>query len=174
VDGIPVTAPARTLADLATVVDSRTLEQAVAGAERADLITRDELRTLVDRRRGRPGVALLRTVVCREGGAAFTRSEAEARLLALIRGTPLPTPQVNAVVLGREVDFFWAEAAVVVEVDGYAFHRSRHSFEGDRQRDALFAAHGIRVLRFTWDQIVHHERSTLATVAQVLARPGAN
>jgi Protein of unknown function (DUF559). len=42
---------------------------------------------------------------------------------------------------------------LVVECDGYAFHRSRGSFEADRQRDRRLKAVGYDVFRFTGRQI---------------------
>ena len=54
----------------------------------------------------------------------LTRSEAEQRLLELIRAARLPEPATNVRVGQYEVDFFWREHNLVVEVDGYAFHSS--------------------------------------------------
>jgi very-short-patch-repair endonuclease len=67
---------------------------------------------------------------------AFTRSEAEAKPLALIRKARLPTPEVNARIGGYEVDFLWREQGLVVEVDGFAYHSTRRAFERDRRKDA--------------------------------------
>jgi very-short-patch-repair endonuclease len=52
---------------------------------------------------------------------AFTRREAERRLLHLIRTARLPAPQVNTTLEGYEVDFLWSAQRLVVETDGYAF-----------------------------------------------------
>jgi very-short-patch-repair endonuclease len=60
---------------------------------------------------------------------------------------------VNATVAGLEVDFYWPRPKLVVEVDGWAFHRTRAAFERDRRRDARLAAAGIRVLRLTDRQL---------------------
>jgi len=38
---------------------------------------------------------------------------------------------------------------VVVEIDGYEFHRTRAAFETDRVRDAALQREGLRVLRVT-------------------------
>jgi very-short-patch-repair endonuclease len=54
----------------------------------------------------------------------------------------------------------------VVEVDGWAFHRTRRAFERDRERDAFLAAGGIRVLRFTHRQVTGEP----ALVAAALVR----
>lgn len=172
VDSVPVTAAARTLCDLAAVADSRTLERAVARAARNGLITSDEIDGLVEQRRGRLGGPLLRAVVQREGRPAFTRSEVEDSFLDLIRGTGLAPPRVNVVLHGREVDFLWEYEGVVVEIDGFAYHSSRRSFASDRRRDGRFMARGIRVLRFTWEQVVHEPKATLVTLAQALAQTG--
>ena len=59
--------------------------------------------------------------------AELTRSEAERRLLELIRAARLPEPEVNVRVGRHAVDFLWREHNLVVEVDGYAFHSSRRA-----------------------------------------------
>lgn len=171
VDGIPVTSPVRTLADLAGLVTMRELERALARAERLGLIDGGALPELVARQRGRRGARLLRTVICREGGPAFTRSEAESRFLELVRDTGLDQPAANVVVHGYELDFYWPDLEIAVEVDGFAYHGSRRSFRADRRRDAhLFSVAGIRVLRFTWEQIVHQPKATLVTLTRALDR----
>jgi very-short-patch-repair endonuclease len=75
---------------------------------------------------------------------------------------------VNVSIAGCEVDFFWPEERLVVEVDGYAFHSSPRMFEGDRRRDARLSALGLRVMRVTWRQVVNERESTLARLAQTL------
>ena len=64
-------------------------------------------------------------------------------------------PACNDIVLGLEVDFHWPRHRLAVEVDGYAFHRTRRAFERDRERDALLAAAGWVTRRFSHRQIVH-------------------
>jgi very-short-patch-repair endonuclease len=46
------------------------------------------------------------------------------------------------------VDAVWKEHRLVVELDGYEFHRTRAAFERDRRRDAILAVEGYRILRF--------------------------
>lgn len=121
-DGIPVTAPARTILDLSACVGARKLEQALAQAERHRLVTLEELRALVDRRPGRNGTPAMRAPLQHHGSPALTRSEAEERLLALVRQARLPTPEANVVIGGHELDFLWRSEGVAVEVDGCAFH----------------------------------------------------
>jgi very-short-patch-repair endonuclease len=167
-NGIPITAPARTLLDLAAIVASRELEQALAEAHARRLVHRRDLTSLLARVSRRPGVAALRSLLDSDNAPALTRSEAEERFLALIRRAEVPTPEVNVRIGGHEVDFLWRQQGLVVEVDGFRFHSSRAAFERDRLRDAQLGAAGLRVLRVTWRQIVDRPEALVARVATAL------
>lgn len=170
VDGIPVTTPARTLLDLAEVLPAREVEQAFATGLRKRLVTADDMRAMVARHPRHRGAPMWRKLLHIEGGPAFTRSEAEERLLDIVRSARLPRPELNARVLHHEVDFIWRAARLIVEVDGYAFHNSAHSFVADRRRDAELTAAGYRILRFTWSDLTDECTATVVKLAQVLAR----
>jgi hypothetical protein len=83
----------------------------------------------------------------------WTRSELERGFLELIRGHGLPEPASSVLVDGHVVDFHWPTQGLVVEVDGYEFHRSRQAFENDRARDAALQLAGVRVIRVTHRRI---------------------
>jgi very-short-patch-repair endonuclease len=84
---------------------------------------------------------------------SVTRSVLERRFLKIVRRHKLPLPEVNVMVCGYEVDFFWPEHRLVVETDGGEHHRTRRAFERDRQRDADLQAAGFRPVRFTHRRI---------------------
>jgi very-short-patch-repair endonuclease len=151
-EGIRVTSPARTLLDLAAVTDQRELARALNEAQVLRLVTPRELAEVTGR--GRPGAKALRAALQAQFEPRFTRSEAEAAFLDLIRDAGYPAPEANVRILGVEVDFLWRAEKLVVEVDGFAFHSSRQAFERDRRRDARLQAAGFRVVRFTYRQIV--------------------
>jgi very-short-patch-repair endonuclease len=169
---IPVTTPARTLLDLAPRLTAAQLDRAFEEAQVRRLLAPDT----IPRNDGHPGAGRLAAAVARMREPALTRSEAEARLLALIREAELQSPRANARVLGFEVDLLWSAERLIVEVDGFAFHGSRHAFERDRRRDADLVAAGYRVIRFTWRQIVHEPEAVVARLAVLLhaiaPRPG--
>jgi very-short-patch-repair endonuclease len=71
---------------------------------------------------------------------------------------------VNSRLAGLEVDFFFPARSLVVEVDGHRFHRTREAFERDRERDAILAAAGFPVLRFTHRQLTERPREVAAAV----------
>src|SRR4051794_29307779 len=133
-EGVPVTAPARTLLDIASLVSERDLARAVEEAQVLRLVTPHVLATIAGC--GRPGSAALRAALNLQHEPSLTRSEAEIAFLQLVRDAGLPAPETNVNVLGHEVDFLWREQKLIVEVDGFAYHSSRQAFERDRRRDA--------------------------------------
>lgn len=168
--GIPITTTARTILDLAAVTAVADLERVVARGEREGLTDAEEVRTLVERYPRRRGTPALRAVLDRDGGAAFTRSEAEALFLRLVRRAHLPAPRCNARLEGYEVDFLWQTARLVVEVDGYAFHSSPRAFERDRKRDRSLMNTGFHVMRVTFRELTEEPEVVLVQVAQALAQ----
>lgn len=169
-DGVPITAPLRTVVDLAAVVDERDLERAIAYAERERLATAHEISALPERYEGWRDIRRLQSVLGRVGGPQLTRSAAERRFLALIRRARLPIPRTNARVGEYEVDFLWPDHDLAVEVDGYRFHGSRVRFESDRRRGSQLAALGLQVVSLTWRQIVDDEVATAVELSQALTR----
>lgn len=57
----------------------------------------------------------------------------------------------------RSTRFFPAER-LIVELDGWDYHRDRHSFESDRDRDADTLAAGAATIRITWERMTHAPR----------------
>jgi very-short-patch-repair endonuclease len=166
---IRITTPARTVLDLASCVSVRELEQAIAVAERTYAGIQRRLLALLARYPGRPGTPKLRELLNFPGKPALARSEAEERFVRLIRRSGLPAPEVNVALHGYELDFFWRDEGLAVEIDGYAFHGDRDSFEADRRRDAELARRGIQVMRVTWLQITDEPEAALVRLAEVLA-----
>ena len=164
--GLPVTAPARTLVDLAGVLETARLDAAFERARTSRLLRPADVREALGRSPGRRGAPAVRALVDDRPG--LTRSAAERRLLDLLARGGLPRPMTNIRVSGHEVDMLWREARLVVEVDGYAWHRGRRSFEHDRRRDADLQVAGFRVLRFTWRRIRDEPEAVLVTLARAL------
>ena len=165
--GIPITSPARTIFDVAAVVRRRELEQALAEAYARRLARRSDFVSLLARRSSLPGTRALRALLD-DGTPALTRSQAEERLLALIRRAELPAPEINVRIGRDEVDFMWRDQRLIVEVDGFRFHSSRSAFEHDRRRDAELSSQGFRVIRITWRQIVDRPEALIARLAKAL------
>jgi very-short-patch-repair endonuclease len=155
-EGVPVTTVARTLLDVAAVVRSpQRLERAATEAEVRRLTSPTSLEVLLARYPRRAGTAGLRQLLAtRTIGGHITRSDLEDRFLAFLDAERLPRPRTNLTVEGYEVDFHWPDAGLVVELDGYATHATRHAFEQDRARDRHLQLAGYRVLRITDRQLL--------------------
>jgi very-short-patch-repair endonuclease len=167
-DAIAVTAPARTILDLAGISGARELEQAVAEAFALRRTSRKELVATIGRHPHRPGVPALRALLEAGPQPARTRSPAEERLLVLVRRAGLPEPEVNAR-LGRwEVDFLWRKERVVVEVDGYASHSSPQAFERDRRKTAELQDAGYLVRRVSANMV--RDGASVEVIARLLNR----
>ena len=104
-----------------------------------------------------------------EADPGFSRSRAERILRGLLSRSGLPSPRRNAAVHGVELDFWWPEAKVNVEMDGFGSHRRRRNFESDRDRDTFLASRGIQVLRFTWWKLTREQPVVVARIAAALA-----
>ena len=144
--GIPVTKPARTLADLRRILPREQFARALREAEYLKLPIGGVLNP--DR----------------------TRTDLEGLFLALARRHRLPQPEVNVRVDRYYVDFLWRKECLIVEVDGWGSHRTRSAFETDRERDARLSVLGFTVLRFTWRQVEDHPRAVARTVRELLGR----
>ncbi len=149
--GIPVTTPARTLLDLAGVLDDKALARAVNEAQLRRRLRLDDLATILARSPGR-ATARLRVFVDRD--QAPTRSAFEDAFLAFVDRYGLPRPEVNQDVAGYEVDILWREQKVIVELDSRGYHDSDQPFERDRDKDADLLAAGYPVIRITWRRLV--------------------
>jgi very-short-patch-repair endonuclease len=169
-NGIPVTDPARTLIDLATLLRGRPLEQAVDSAEQLGLVDFADHAARLAARPSRPGSPALQALLSRyAAGSTVTRSEMEERFLRLCDDNGVPRPETNTIIEGREVDFVWKDARLIVEVDGYRYHRSPSAFEDDRERDVVLAVAGWQTLRFTWAKITERPAWVAAAVVNRLA-----
>jgi hypothetical protein len=153
-DGLPITTPARTLLDLAAAgLRDRALEAALDAAEITGLLDFADLHRLLARHRGRRGTRALNAQLSRYGGPVDTRSRLERLVYELCDDHGLPRPLVNTVIEGKVRDFYWPHCRLVVEADSYRWHRSPSALNDDRERDVELTLAGIRVLRFTWEQV---------------------
>lgn len=171
-DGLPVTTPARTLLDLAASgLEGRRLEAALDRAELLRLLDFADLDALLVRYPGRPGTPSLTATLSRYvAGTVNTRSVLEELILELCDAHGLPRPLVNTIIEGRERDFCWPHARLVVEADSYTWHRSPSALNDDRERDVALVLAGYAVLRFTWEHATKRRRYVADTILRALGR----
>jgi very-short-patch-repair endonuclease len=162
--GIPVTTPARTLVDLASVLAVSDLARACHEAGIRFGTAPGEVEAMLD---GRRGAKKLRRVL--RGDVHVSLSALERRFLALMRREGLPLPVANRPAGGRYVDFRWVEKRLTVEVDGYRYHGSRHAWERDRRREREAYARGDDFRRYTYGDVYEDPRAMLRELRRVLS-----
>lgn len=151
-NGIPITTPARTIADLSRAV----------AANRLGSLSEWELRRAVRQ------AEVLGLPLSDEIASDRTRSDLEGDFLGLCRLHRLPAPEVN-VPIGRDlVDFLWRDRRLVVETDSYRYHRGRIAFQDDRDRDLRLRSAGYEVVRFSEKQIDEEPERVARALARAL------
>ena len=168
--GLPVTTPARCLLDHAAEADDEEIERALAEARMRRLVSDADLDGALERAPTRPGARRLARVMRGVSGGVITRSKAERLVLRLIADAELPMPEVNAKLLRFEVDFLWRPQNLVLEFDGFEFHRHRHQFETDRYRVQVLTAAGYRVMQVTWRQLHEEPLAVAVRIGQALVQ----
>jgi very-short-patch-repair endonuclease len=164
--GIPVTTVARTLLDLADVLDGQALRRAVTEAEYTNRFDLTSLHSVVENNPGRRGRQVMDAADARRHR---TRSPLEDRFLRLMERHGVEEPRTNAWIEGYEVDFVWTRAGLVVELDGVAAHTTRVALNADRLRDRRLWRAGLRTIRLTSEALDDPE-AVLGDLAQAGVR----
>ncbi len=165
VDGLPVTTPARTLADVARTAPRRTAFELLCSGlfsprDGSPLTTPAEVGAELDLLGAARGVRAARALL--RLATDGCESPAEARSLLLILDLGFSPPRQQVVFRDREgpmvVDFFWPEAHLVGECDGVAKYLTRDAGDGrsaaravvdEKLREDRLRALGLGVVRWT-------------------------
>lgn len=167
--GIPVTTLARTLLDRAPRMTTKSITRAMNTGRLNGHLHLSALAEVADRHPHHPGRSKLAVVLGRATERP-TRSGNEDTFPAFCERYELPVPEMSATVCGYEVDALFADAKLIVELDGWAFHSSRRSFEDDRKRDADTLAAGFATLRITAARYGQNPAREAARLHEILAR----
>ncbi|MCY4726528.1 DUF559 domain-containing protein [Nocardioides sp. STR2] len=168
VDG--VTTPLRTVVDCARILP---FDEALAVADsalRSGLVTRADL-DAIDVRGA--GASAVRRVLRHADRRAANPFESVLRALCIEAGLAV-APQ-SAVDLGTGTihpDLVCHELRLAVEADSWTFHASRRAHRRDCARYNLLVIHDWRVLRFTWEQVMHDQAYVRWALAEVVRRAG--
>jgi len=149
------TALPRTFADLAADgMKLQRLSDLITEAIHLRKLDHPAMQHALERYEGRPGTKQLARAYAYYLPRPSSKSDLERSFDKRLKRRPwIPEPQrnINMVVGGkvRELDRYFAEHKVLVEMDGRDFHTAQAESEDDRARDAKLARLGIVVLRFT-------------------------
>jgi very-short-patch-repair endonuclease len=170
--GVRLTTPEVAALDLASTLP---LQNAVvlldAGLRKGNLSAKGLRKRLVRRRRV-PGNAQAALAVRLSKRARQSPLESIFRVLVHLAGLPAPSEQLvvrrDGVFCGR-ADFAWPAARLLVEIDGYEFHKSLDSFIEDRRRQNALVLAGWRVLRFSAADLHKRPEDVVDEVRRALA-----
>lgn len=168
---IPVTTIERTFLDTAARLDARQMEHDLVEADRSRRLRWPKLwQALTEHGRGRKGVKRLKRVATQaDPRFADAVSTSEVDFLILCRQAGLKMPQVNVLVEGKKVDFYWPKERLIVEADSYGFHGDPIGFEKDHQATVDLEVAGYRVHRTTYKMLESNPRPFLNLVRGSLA-----
>jgi len=172
--GLSMTSPEWTLLELASELPATRYRWAFSEADRLGLLDDRVLGGLAGRTQGLKGGAMFRGMVERRiPNIGEARSLLEALVLDLSRRGLIPAPEINRKTHQYKPDFRWPEHGVLVEADGYEFHRGREAFENDTLRANRLRAEGWTVLRFTWRMITERPEEVASMIRQALSERGS-
>ena len=167
--GIPVTQPVRTFLDIALELPDNRLEHAINEADKLDVIDADALRRALEDYPGQPGVRPLRRILD-EHTFRLSDDELERLFRPIAVAAGLPIPLTKHMLDKFEVDFFWPDLNLVVETDGWRYHRTPSAQTRDALRFQTHTAAGRTPLRFSHRQVKHEP----AHVRRILSATAAN
>ncbi len=170
VDGIPITTVARTLLDCSTPSLGVDVGRMLHEAHVQTQFDAREVWAVLARCPNHAGARRLDGALREEH--PFTRSGLERAMLQLLPSAGLPMPRVTRHVWAGdellEVDFYWPDAGVIVEVDGARYHSTRWRRRKDAEKTARLRAAGYIVLRFTDTEIAAATERIVAAIAAAL------
>ena len=103
------------------------------------------------------------------GDARVALGPLERRFRELLNQHRLPLPRARNRPAGAyHVDCRWPQRRLIVELDSYRFHHSRHAWEQDRRRERDARARGDELRRYTWRDVFADSGEMLAELRGLL------
>jgi very-short-patch-repair endonuclease len=170
--GLRVTTPVPTVLDAAATLGTVKGARVVDRALQRRVVTLEALRRAQIKRSGRRGAPVTARLLALAAGGAV--SEAERLAHTQMRrggiGGWLANVAMDVPGFGRAVvDVAFPEQKVILEIDGWAYHRDLRAFLVDGPRQAALAAEGWVVVRTHWYELTETPEVFLATLRRVLA-----
>jgi len=155
--GFKVSSVARLLVEIASRAEPEELDRLIETAVRIGVLDLADLERALKRHERRPGTGKLKDALVAYLPTPKRKSGFERAFDRWLLTRPeIPEPQRNVRLSGRwELDCYWPEYGLVLELDGRSYHITAQDFERDRVKDAWLQREGLRILRVTgerWNQ----------------------
>jgi very-short-patch-repair endonuclease len=153
--GVPMTTPARTAADLATVLPLQDAVAAIDALLHRRLTTKEDIIAAAEDAMALASVVL---VLAQTDERAESALESISRIVLRLLG--VETPELQHDIRDAEgkfvarVDFWWARYRVAGEADGLLkYDADSGALRREKLRQEAIEQTGVRVVRWTWDEI---------------------
>jgi len=174
-NGLPVTTVARTLVDLTRALSLRDGVVAMDAARHSGRVRLEQLEEVLADCRGWPWIRRAASAVKLTDPAAESALESLSRMFFSAHDIPAPVTQF-VVRSGQRfiarTDFWWEEPRVAGEADGLGKYAALADLHAEKLRQERIEALGIRVVRWTWNDIWKPAaaRATVARLRAALSR----
>lgn len=174
-NGLRLEMPALALIDLAVCARDSDVRFVFLEACRLGLFARRDVDYCFRRVVGRRGARKLRPLLALwVPELKRIKSVLEGMFLLAWVERGLKMPQVNVKVCGYEVDDYWPEHRLVLELDGGAFHSDPMAVRRDAVKTGKLEASGLRVVRVPYDDVAQDPASVVERIAAIIATAKAS
>ncbi len=143
------------LCEVARTATPAEIDVVVEQAIRKGILDLGAMEATLERQYRRPGVGRLKQALKAYRARPKRRSTFEEAFDRWLHDHPeIPEPQRNVKLGVWELDCYWPDHQLVLELDARQYHVAAQDFERDRRKDAWLQRHGLRILRVTgnrWD-----------------------
>jgi hypothetical protein len=147
------------LIELAARERPQELERLITQAIRKNVLDLGQMEAALRRHARRPGLAVLKAALAAYRPKPVRRSGFESAFDELLASHPEIPPPLRNVRLGPwELDCYWPQFRLVVELDGRPYHIAVRDMEKDRAKDIWLQRRRIRAIRIT-DWRFEHDRN---------------
>jgi very-short-patch-repair endonuclease len=138
-NGLPITTPERTLADLWPRLDQKAQAHMLRNALRLKCLTTASLAAHLRQASARQRPHSLTQRLDRYAALKFhrCRSDAEAAAVVVLAEAGIAVPDINVRIAGEEADLSWPQRRLIVEIDGATYHQDKLE---DARKSAIWRA----------------------------------
>lgn len=168
-NNLRVSSVARLLIELAPRETEAELDRLITQAARKGVLNMDRVEEALARHARAPGLAKLKRALAAYRPRPDRKSDLERAFDNLLEQTPdIPPPLRNVFIDGWEIDCYWPEQKVALELDGRPYHIAVRDMEKDRYKDAKLLTLGMRPLRITDRRLEHDPQGALSDLRALL------
>jgi very-short-patch-repair endonuclease len=168
--GLDVTTRTETLLDCLGWLRISAARTLLDRALQQSWLDRQDIERRLDEQAGRWGNQQIARLLRESRPGAEAESERRLQRILDVAGIGGWTGNYPVRVMGRRfrLDIAFPEQRLDVEVDGWAYHRTKLRRQADIERDNLLTQAGWRVLRFSWEDVVDRPDYVLDVIGSVL------